>query len=772
MEQKFEKKRESQDKLEKYNDESFNITKIIENIIELDSEEVKPKRNNSFNCSYIFQYKNKIKKNNTKAKKKEFNLTTPLENNIDKNKRSNSASLKSGKKSDKINNEKISFKSDLSSSKNQKSRNFILKSEILVLNKKNKSDFKTYSGENIKKNNLDLLFTKRNKEQVKFNDYNFFIYMNDNNINNNDNNTNINKSNIISNIYMDIEENNEELEYQIRKMNENKLNNGNILSNYFSSNVNHLINDYYNNKDNFNEIHLNNNHNEISINIMNNQKRNNNSNYSTIDNNIKKEENKIYSNQITFSNIHNKYDKNDNFQNNINNSMQQNNFINNNYNENNSKKMPQNIIFNNYINNTYIFPNQPNYYPHYNNNQFYYQNSQFSQYYQNNCDLFSYNKNYYKTKNNKSNQYLDMFPQTNQNKMNIIVNNDINYKDDKSLAQNAVNLSKTQVGSKILQEKILSDENFTNVLLFPKIKNNLKEICCDIFGNCLIKAMLEKLNDNNIEIFINLIKDPFYDICLSEPGSRSIQILMEIICDKPVLLNQFIFCLNNKNIGILFKANYGNHILQKYLSLVKNKEHTYFIYNYIFNNFLDIIKDKHGVCVIQKSLAEAEDDIRIKLLEFITLNLEIIIKDNYANFILQYVFTKFNKRKFNEIFPIILKIEENIVDYCKCKNSSSVIEKCFEKGDQQISEHIIKHLFEKNSDYLREIIYNPHGFYIVKKSMMVKNQNTKLIIIKAIIDNINEIKGINNGKKIIENFSNNYKEFNYLLNLKANGNVE
>ena len=55
---------------------------------------------------------------------------------------------------------------------------------------------------------------------------------------------------------------------------------------------------------------------------------------------------------------------------------------------------------------------------------------------------------------------------------------------------------------------------------------------------------------------------------------------------------------------------------------------------------------------------------------------------------------------------------------------------------------------------------------------MVKNQNTKLIIIKAIIDNINEIKGINNGKKIIENFSNNYKEFNYLLNHKANKNEE
>ena len=37
---------------------------------------------------------------------------------------------------------------------------------------------------------------------------------------------------------------------------------------------------------------------------------------------------------------------------------------------------------------------------------------------------------------------------------------------------------------------------------------------------------------------------------------------------------------------------------------------------------------------------------------------------------------------------------------------------------------------------------------------------------RAIIENIDKIKEINNGKKIIEAFSNEYKEFSYLLNLK------
>ena len=786
MEEKLKKKIENKEKRET-KETTVDIQKLLENLTDLNSEEIKPKRKNSFNCSDILQYKNKIKHNKLNSKKNPFHLISLLEKNKDENKVRNSSCLKSVNRSETLkknkNYTKSEIRSNLSSLKNRKFRNFILKSEILV-NKKNKSDFKNYTNGGENKSYFFGLLTQRSKEQeVNFNNYDFFKYINNNINNNNINNNDINKKNIISNTYMEIEEDSGDLKGQIRNINENKINDKNKLFNYFGNDINSLINDYYKNKDNSNELKINSNinHNEISKNSINSK---DNNNY-MMENDIKKIENNIIFDKLQFSNFQNNLEKNIYNQNNINNNMQKENDINNNYNDNNnnSKNMPKNIIFNNYINNTYIFQNQPNYYPNY-NNQFYEQN--ITQYYQNNSNLFSYNNKFNtKKKNNNNlfsynsefnqnkkinnnNQYLNIYSLYNQNNMNSIFNN-INYKDDNSLAKNATNLSKTQGGSKILQDKISSDEKFTNDVLFPEIKNDLKEICCDIIGNCVIKTLLENLNYKNVEIFLFLIKDCLYEICLTEPGSRSIQKLVEIIYDKPLLLNNFISYLNNNNLGILFKSNYGNHILQKYLSLVKGNEHTYFIYNYIFNYFLDILRDKHGVCVIQKSLSEAEDNIRIKILQNISNNLDIIIKDNYANFILQFVFTKF-KRKFDEILPIIIKIEENIVDYCKCKNSSAVIEKCFEKGDQQVSEHLLKYLFENHSNCIKDIIYNPYGFYIIKKSMMINNPNIKLMIMKTIVDKIDEIQGINNGKKIIEIFSCNYLEFNYLLNEKINKN--
>ena len=106
------------------------------------------------------------------------------------------------------------------------------------------------------------------------------------------------------------------------------------------------------------------------------------------------------------------------------------------------------------------------------------------------------------------------------------------------------------------------------------------------------------LTYDNIDEFISHIEESLYDICLTEPGSRVIQKLIEKINNQTLLLNKFIFHLSNKNIGILFKSPYGNYILQKYLSIVRKKEFTNFLYIYIYNNFILLIREYNVVCVL------------------------------------------------------------------------------------------------------------------------------------------------------------------------------
>ena len=186
---------------------------------------------------------------------------------------------------------------------------------------------------------------------------------------------------------------------------------------------------------------------------------------------------------------------------------------------------------------------------------------------------------------------------------------------------------------------------------------------------------------------------------------------------------------------------------------------------------MDIARTKYGVCVIQKSFSEGNELQRKKFVNIILDEINNIMKDCYANYLIQYtilkdIFFKFDNNKFNEILPIIKKIEENIVDYCKNIFSSSVIEKCFEKNETKIGEIFIKSLLEKHPNDILNILLNSHGRYIIKKSLNFDNKKYNQTIMNIILENIKKVKLTPEEEAILESFKNDYPEFSFLFLIK------
>ena len=288
-------------------------------------------------------------------------------------------------------------------------------------------------------------------------------------------------------------------------------------------------------------------------------------------------------------------------------------------------------------------------------------------------------------------------------------------------------------------------------------------MCYDLIGNYLLLSLLDVLSFKNLNIFLSSIQENLFEICLTENGSRVIQKLIEKIHVYPLLMNKLIFCLSKKDIGIIFKSAYGNHMIQKFLTVIKNVELINFIYNYLYKNFMDIVTSKYGVCVVQKGLSEGNVIQRKKIIDLILVNLNRIIKDCYGNFLIQFIFFKFDKNKFNEILPIIIKIEENIVDYCTNQYSSSVIEKCFERNEIKIGEMIINCLLEYHSNDFVDILQNQYGKYIIKKSLNFKNNFFRLKIMNVIINKLENANKNPDLIKIVETMKQEYQEFSFLL---------
>ena len=749
-ENKYKDKKNINNKMETQN--KFN--EIYESIIEIDSKEKKRKRRNSLKEPNILNKENKEKKisiNNKKMKNKEedfnnrFKLISQLKKNEQKkNQNISSLSIQIEEKSENTNSlrknsNNLSFKSY-----NAKTpRNFVLKSEILKLNKVNNSDNKTICIDNKDINKLKI-FSKKIKNKEQPNKYFYYLF---------DKNNDSDK--IVSNTYEDNDENEE-----IKNIfNPNKS----LEMNNINDNINNFVTNYYINnpkkEDSSEEKYSMKNIYQNSLNLNNIKKEINDDiseNINEFLNNNFPPNNKNINNQVTEKqkDINNKTDK-ENYEQNID---KQNN-ISNNYN------LSYNNTNNNFINNSFFCQNQDKSKINFTGHYYPLNTFGFPFNYQNNLNLYQYYNNNYNPINynnivmNSNIQYIYNLNQKDSNKINYNINRN-NIIDYNSLTPNKIiSLIKTQSGCQLLKEKSLNDHKFANEILFPKIKYNLKDICTDFFGNSLIQILLDVLNYDNVDAFISHTEESLFEICITEPGSRVIQKLIDKINNQPLLLNKFAFNLSNKNIGLLFESTYGNYILQKYLSIVKKKEFTNFLYNYIYNNFISLIKKKHGVCVLQKSILEGDEEQRKKLLNLVLINLEVIMKHCFGNFLIQYIFMKFNSFKYEDILPIINKIEDNIVDYCKCKFSASVIEKCFERGDPEISGHIIKNLFDNHFDSIIDLLVNPFGFYVIKKSLNMQDENYKRKIIKFIWSNKDKLYQTNYGNKIISIISSEYKKY-------------
>ena len=278
--------------------------------------------------------------------------------------------------------------------------------------------------------------------------------------------------------------------------------------------------------------------------------------------------------------------------------------------------------------------------------------------------------------------------------------------------------------------------------LFPSIQNNLFELGCDAFGNYFLQALMDIFSLENLELFLDLIKNFFTNMCINQHGTRVIQKTIEKVASNKNLVAKIENILNCNDLGIIIKSPYGNHIIQKYIISIHFKEYTKFIYDYIFVNFMEIAQTKHGVCAIQKCVSEGELDKRRKLYDLILQNFDKLINDEFGNYLIQYILINVkDKEKFYEVSPIIKRIEDNLIVLCKNKFSANVIEKCLENGDNFIKEYLLNCIINKYKDHIIELLLDKYGIYIIQKALKI-NQIYRAKFYDLINAKKEELKGI------------------------------
>lgn len=385
---------------------------------------------------------------------------------------------------------------------------------------------------------------------------------------------------------------------------------------------------------------------------------------------------------------------------------------------------------------------------------------------QNMQNMQGYNQGYF---NKNMNNFYPMQSQNfcQQNPMQSY----LNYS-DASLAQISPFLIKEQTGCRFIQDKVVSNPQFANTLLFPYLlkSTSLPDLICDQFGNYLFQVLVDILSENNLFSLILVITPNINTISISAHGTRFMQKLIDKIVTNEKLLDNFTQGLFKSNLIEIMKDPYGNHIIQKFLGAVKQKEKKLFIYKLVETYFLDITNSKHGVCVVQKCFSEGTPEQRKKILDLIQQNIYEIITDQFGNYLIQYLLTA-NDSNIKELQSILDFIVKNVLALCKMKFSANVIEKCFENSSEEIKKQITVSMVQNNL-FIVDLLLDPYGNYVVQKALMVVKGELYTKMLNIIYEGIPKIKQASFGNKLIIKLVNTHKELGMMLSVNPQHNHE
>ena len=307
-----------------------------------------------------------------------------------------------------------------------------------------------------------------------------------------------------------------------------------------------------------------------------------------------------------------------------------------------------------------------------------------------------------------------------------------------------------------LQKKISANPVYANDVLFPFLFSNIVSLINDQFGNFIYQGFIDILNSQNLINLLFIIKNNFFEISKSQNGTRVIQKLLE----KTTLIKQgnnnliqktFIEILEGK-VCECSNDEHANHIIQKFILNIPFPYNN-FIYDELYQNFMNVVITKYGCCVIQKCILNGTKEQKDKLIYLVLQNTFYLIRNQFGNYVFQCVlFLRYESVN----LKIIEIIYEKIIPLCKEKYSSNVIEKILEINNPNVVNQLIDYISQSENKVM-ELLTNKYGNYIIQKILSIcQDKNLFYRILNIIAKNISTINNVSFGKKLINKLEQKY----------------
>ena len=310
------------------------------------------------------------------------------------------------------------------------------------------------------------------------------------------------------------------------------------------------------------------------------------------------------------------------------------------------------------------------------------------------------------------------------------------------IIENCVSFCKEQSGCRLLQKKIDENPQIASEVIYPKIRDKIKELSNDQFGNYFVQKIIEYITPEQLEDLLkNKIAIIFRELSLNQHGTRVIQKIFERIINNESLLSFFILILIPNLMDFIIDAN-ATHIIIKYVSLVQSPGND-FIIEFLAKNIIEIATQKHSCSTLQKCIEFANIKQKQYLLLTIANNSYSLFMDQYGNYVVQFV-VSICDYDINKI--IVINLLKDFQKFSSQKYSSNVIEKILDCCNDETKQMIVETLCEPK--LVSSLLFDMYGNYVLQKTMSIANEPYRTKFIQMVGPYLENLKMLTFGLKL------------------------
>lgn len=315
----------------------------------------------------------------------------------------------------------------------------------------------------------------------------------------------------------------------------------------------------------------------------------------------------------------------------------------------------------------------------------------------------------------------------------------------------ALEMSKDQIGCRLLQKKLEEKNPFTLQAIFEQIYVHIPDIMVDPFGNYFIQKLMEEGEESTIESIITLVRSQIAHIALDSHGTRAIQKLIEVVVNYPRHISSIVQSLKNHEITLIKDMN-GNHVIQKCLNSL-GYPYNEFIYETVCKNVYELATHRHGCCVLQRCIDAATPTQKNNLVDKVIECAVELVQDAFGNYVVQYVIDLNSHDANGRLAMLFIKSMQVLATQ---KFSSNVIEKCLQQNTSAIQQVMIQEISQPEN--LIRMINDQYANYVVQRALTLAEAPLLSKMLKEIKIRAKELKKTQFGKRIYAKLSKKYPE--------------